>query len=255
MRPKKQNLDYFSHDRDMRNDPKIRALRTKYGLKGYALYNMLLEYLSDSDLLLIEINDLNYELMAGDFGVDPEEIRSEIEYCVNIGLFRREENLLWCPSLDDRSTPVFAKRTYDLVSLRREKYSKRWVSASETIQSKVKENNKEKDEYDLPEKFLEQCNDGKNSVVIKNIIEYLNQKTNKNYSTKSEKTKKFIKTRLNEGFNEEDFQKVIDNKCFHWLNDPKWEKYLRPETLFSTKFESYLNEKPKYKNVYGDVVL
>ena len=62
------------------------------------------------------------------------------------------------------------------------------------------------------------------------------------------KTKKFINARINEGYKETDFYKVIDVKCSKWLNDPKMNEYLRPETLFGTKFESYLNEKPLLEN-------
>jgi hypothetical protein len=46
---------------------------------------------------------------------------------------------------------------------------------------------------------------------------------------------------MNEGFTVGDFKKVIDNKTAEWL-DTKMEQYLRPETLFGTKFESYLNQ-------------
>ena len=76
------------------------------------------------------------------------------------------------------------------------------------------------------------------------IVEYLNKKANKNYKHNSDKTRRFIDARLNEGFTLEDFKKVIDNKCRSWLNDERMNQYLRPETLFGTKFESYLNEKP-----------
>lgn len=76
------------------------------------------------------------------------------------------------------------------------------------------------------------------------IVEYLNKKANKNYKHNSDKTRRFIDARLNEGFTLEDFKKVIDNKCRSWLNDERMNQYLRPETLFGTKFESYLNETP-----------
>lgn len=76
------------------------------------------------------------------------------------------------------------------------------------------------------------------------IVEYLNEKTGKNYKHNSDKTRRFIDARLNEGFTFEDFKKVIDNKCQSWLNDERMNQYLRPETLFGTKFESYLNEIP-----------
>ena len=39
-----------------------------------------------------------------------------------------------------------------------------------------------------------------------------------------------------------DFEKVIDAKYREWHGSAKMAKYLRPETLFGTKFDSYLNE-------------
>lgn len=72
---------------------------------------------------------------------------------------------------------------------------------------------------------------------IKEILDYLNNKTGKQY-----KVAKGLQSRFDEGYTVEDAKKVIDNKVSHWLNDPEMKKYLRPETLFSTKFDSYLNE-------------
>ena len=80
-------------------------------------------------------------------------------------------------------------------------------------------------------------------IPYKEIIDYLNQKTNFNYRATSEKTRKNIKARFKEGFTEADFKYVIDKKCDEWLNDKKMFQYLRPSTLFGTKFEFYLNQK------------
>lgn len=85
-----------------------------------------------------------------------------------------------------------------------------------------------------------------NQVYI-DIIDYLNNKTNSNYRYTGQKTKELIKARLNEGFVLEDFKQVIDNKVNSWGNDAKMVMFLRPETLFSNKFESYLNEKVAFK--------
>ena len=76
------------------------------------------------------------------------------------------------------------------------------------------------------------------------IITYLNQKKNSSYKPGTRKTKELITARWNEGYSLEDFNRVIDLKTEEWLHDPSWNKYLRPETLFGTKFESYLNQKP-----------
>ena len=83
----------------------------------------------------------------------------------------------------------------------------------------------------------------KNKIPYVDIIDYLNTKTDSKYKSSTKKTKDLIKARYNEGFTLEDFKQVIDNKTAEWLNDPNMNKYLRPETLFGNKFESYLNQK------------
>ena len=80
----------------------------------------------------------------------------------------------------------------------------------------------------------------------KDIVAYLNQKADKEFKHTTKKTQSFINARLEEGFTVDDFKKVIDIKCSEWKNSDM-NKYLRPETLFSTKFESYLNQDISYK--------
>ncbi|HOI95592.1 MAG TPA: conserved phage C-terminal domain-containing protein [Syntrophobacter fumaroxidans] len=74
------------------------------------------------------------------------------------------------------------------------------------------------------------------------IIAYFNAKTGKRYRANTQATKRHIKARWSEGWRIEDFKRVIDVKCEKWATDPKMIDFLRPETLFGTKFESYLNE-------------
>ena len=80
-------------------------------------------------------------------------------------------------------------------------------------------------------------------IIYCAVVDYLNQQTGKHFKT-SDKNKALIDARLNDGFTLEDFKKVIDIKTAQWLNNPDMNGYLRPITLFSTKFESYLNETP-----------
>ena len=75
------------------------------------------------------------------------------------------------------------------------------------------------------------------------IVSFLNEMCGTSYRASSKKTKDLIHARLNEGFTVEDFRTVIYRKGKQWMNDPKMCKFLRPETLFSNKFEGYLNEK------------
>lgn len=78
----------------------------------------------------------------------------------------------------------------------------------------------------------------------KHIIDYLNKRTGKKYSVKTKKTAQLVHKLLDNGFTVEDFERVIDIKCKQWLNNEKMNQYLRPRTLFSEKFEDYLNEAP-----------
>lgn len=80
------------------------------------------------------------------------------------------------------------------------------------------------------------------STAAHEIVDYLNSKIGTHYRATTRKTQSLIKARMNEGFTVDDFKKVIDNKSAEWGKDSKMSKYLRPETLFGTKFESYLNQ-------------
>ena len=81
-----------------------------------------------------------------------------------------------------------------------------------------------------------------NINIYSEIIEYLNSKANTKYRVNNKKTRASINARITEGFAIDDFKKVIDIKSAEWLNT-NMQQYLRPETLFGTKFEGYLNQK------------
>lgn len=81
------------------------------------------------------------------------------------------------------------------------------------------------------------------SQIRKEVVDYLNQKLGTKYKPNASKNKTVINARLNEGYKLDDFKQVIDNKYSDWANDAKMVKYLRPETLFGSKFDGYLNEK------------
>lgn len=99
-------------------------------------------------------------------------------------------------------------------------------------------------------------NDSKETVEdipYAEIVEYLNSKAETKYRATAESTRSKIKARWNEGFKLNDFKKVIDNKVLDWKGNftkdgVPLSNFLRPETLFGTKFESYLNQKINAEN-------
>lgn len=115
-----------------------------------------------------------------------------------------------------------------------------------TIDENVKDNN-----ISINKISINNINIGKAS---KEIIDYLNEKLQTKYKSTTPNTQKLIKARINEGSTIEDFKTVIDNKYNDWYNNEKMNKYLRPETLFGTKFENYLNQKTKHRDTEEEIL-
>lgn len=85
----KNNAQWFTHDFDMRNDVKIKALRRKFGNNGYAVWCYLLESLTDTDFFELDFSDIDIELLAADYDVTPEELKDIAEYCCRIKLLQK----------------------------------------------------------------------------------------------------------------------------------------------------------------------
>jgi uncharacterized phage protein (TIGR02220 family) len=84
------------------------------------------------------------------------------------------------------------------------------------------------------------------------VVPYLNEMAGSAFRSDTKSTKRIIGARVKEGYGWKDFQAVIDSKVEAWGKDPKMCEFIRPSTLFGTKFEEYLNasrrasaEKPK----------
>ena len=102
--------------------------------------------------------------------------------------------------------------------------------------------------YRVFEKMADTCK--KASVEeCERIIAYLNSRLRTRY-TLTDSTRAKIDARFAEGHTVEDFITVIDTKATEWLGSDS-AKYLRPETLFGSKFEGYLNQKAVERTAAG----
>lgn len=158
-RPIKNYCDYFPHDRDMRNHRKIKAVRTKFGIEGYAIWSMLLEYLTGIDGNVFEYSEPEFELIGGDFGVSVETIRSVVDYCIKLELLFLKDGFVNSESLDERLKPVYIKRGVSKSNSQKQKRKdgkfannntvNNGVTATEIPQSKVNEIKEDKKEDNL----------------------------------------------------------------------------------------------------------
>ncbi len=133
----------------MRNDRRIKAIRSRMGAAGYGLLMMVMEVLTDADHTQLSTDELELELLAGDLGVSVTEIDSLIQIAEKVGFFARsEEGFLTCPDLSKALEPVFEKRNRARNAASTPKLevpaTVNGVSVTETTQSKVKESKGEK---------------------------------------------------------------------------------------------------------------
>ncbi len=140
----------------------------------------------------------------------------------------------------DKNIPceVYKYTPRDIKNISDEIYTKNTIK-----KTYIKKNIDSSDSSDLIKNFYNEKKDKKeeSKKQIKEIVNYLNSKANKKFRFTNANTIKLIKARLNESYVIDDFKKIIDIKTKEWLNS-NFEKYLRPITLFGSKFESYLNE-------------
>lgn len=83
---------------------------------------------------------------------------------------------------------------------------------------------------------------------VAEVVQALNDETGSHYRPNSKATMRHILVRLREGFTVDDCKEVVRKKSEEWVGTDM-AKYLRPETLFGSKFEGYLNapEDPRAK--------
>jgi hypothetical protein len=176
-RPTKQNVDYFSHDCDMRNDVKIKALRRKFKHLGYSIYIITLELLGDTEYFQMKWDEMNIELLASEYDCDTDKLNEIINYCIQLDLFQLTYGYLHCENFTKRLEETVLSRRKDycsnnspIMKLRLLNDNNNEVNVDNNTQSKVKESkvkesigedsilNKIEEEAELEEYYKEAYN-------------------------------------------------------------------------------------------------
>lgn len=76
-------------------------------------------------------------------------------------------------------------------------------------------------------------------IPYEDVVALLNAAAGTAFRASSRKTRALIRARWAEGYRLDDFEAVVRAKCGEWAGDERMRRYLRPETLFGTKFEGY----------------
>ena len=161
-RPKNNSAEYFSHDADMRNDVKVKALRRRFSHTGYAVWNYILETLTDSENFELDFREVNRELLAADYELSVEELTEIVEYACRIDLLQLSEDgtVLFSAAHKRRFAQLLERRS-KLSQAGKKGMASRWNNANEDItpnkevitqdskekETKVKESKGKKIEY------------------------------------------------------------------------------------------------------------
>lgn len=175
------------------------------------------------------------QMLAAEFGYDSYLIELALGTFAKLNMIQLEDHIIKIAGWEEHQNIDGLDRIREQTRKRVAKYreNQKQLPCNVTCNDTVTEGNAIEEEREEEEIDIN---------IYSSIINYLNKKANTRYRVNNKKTKTLIKARLNEGFTEDDFIKVINNKVKEWINTDM-EKYLRPETLFGTKFEGYLNQK------------
>ena len=253
----KVGLDYFALDVNFLSHIKIRKIMRACGLQSIPVLVQLLSNIYKYKGYYIEWNSDECFVIADDVGVAERAVLEIVEKSLQVGLFNSEMfekyKILTSERIQDQYFAAVSKRKsveYDarfaLISLKNVKnvinIDINRIDSTINSQSKVKESKVNKSSKNIVEKSRPhaETTSEQTNATCQEIIDYLNEKAQTRYKATTAKTRSLINARLSEGFVVGDFKTVIDKKCAEWKGT-EFEKFLRPETLFGTKFEGYLN--------------
>jgi len=86
----KVGIDYFSHDVDMLQDKKIKIIKAKHGLLGYAIFLRLLEEVYRENGYYLQIDEDFNILFSDDNNVEYDVYILVLNDCIEKGLFNKE---------------------------------------------------------------------------------------------------------------------------------------------------------------------
>ena len=130
-----KDVYYFSHDCNARNDEKILAMRSVYGLEGYAMYFMIVEVLREQNDYKLKITKYIWNTLAMQMNTDASKVQKFVDDCVSeFQLFEVSDNFLYSKSLIKRMG-LFK----EISEIRSKAAKKRWENAND-MQNECKSN-------------------------------------------------------------------------------------------------------------------
>lgn len=208
---------YFSHDANARHDPKILALRSEYGVKGYGIYWIIIEMLREQEGYKLPLkkyifNAIAMQVQCKDFAKDDAKVF--VENCINeYELFAADEGFFWSNSLLKRMD-----KKQDLSEKRRAAAKARWDKSSDSNDSekKDKQNNANAMQVDANAKQADARKGKEKKEKESKEKENINNKDDEAAPLSEKDVFKFYAENLQIGLAESPFN--LDS-ISHWIKD------------------------------------
>ena len=213
----KNNIEYYRHHAQSDTHPKFKMLRNEYGWAGEGKFWALNNRIALAEGCILDITKkYNKASIANDLDFSVSELDTFIQFLIDECelLFETEAGFLTTDQVQENFCKVSKSRN--------------WHKSN--YESRKKETNITVPIFETPIQEFEP-----NIQVVEKIQSKVKE-------SKVKKTKDLIGFRMKEGFKVVDFITVNEKKCKQWKDIPDFCSYLRPETLYSNKFEGYLNQ-------------
>ena len=144
-RANKIDTKAFTHGANFRNDIRVKAIRRKFGFKGYSVLCFLMEIISDSENYCIEYNATNKDLLAADFDISTNELEDLILYFTQINILNLTfDNKLYSKEIsetEEEKERKYSEMLENKARAGRIGMGKRWNKEKENVKNINTQNN------------------------------------------------------------------------------------------------------------------
>jgi uncharacterized phage protein (TIGR02220 family) len=241
----KETAEYFPFV--VKEGRTLYALKKKYGLAGIGFFTQIMRLLCMTPGHYYSyLADYDKDRLNEFVGMAETEVKTWLALMVETGKLDRElwetRNVIYSQDLADSLGELYRRRSTECPT--QEAVMAETASNCRHIDGNFTEidiqtrGEKSREEERREEELVGPEADHL-STTSRHVLDYLNQQTGKSFRY-SDTSLRPIRARLREGFTLDDCRDVIDAKVREWAGDKKMQEYLRPQTVFGTKFESYL---------------
>jgi len=246
-RLKKNKVDYFPHY--CKHGKTLYILENQYGNDGYAFWFKTLEILGDTVGHHFDCSDIvSWQYLLATTRVKDETARAILKLLADLGAIDKEIwdrfSVIWSANFVNNISEAYRRRESGLLG-------KNDIIAIYDGRNEINVNKKSKNDDKKRESKVYKRKEYINANMHTEIVCDFNEVTSSRYKTNpvTKDIAELINARISEGFTVDDFKRVHRQKFESWGNDPKMRKYLRPHTLYTAKFQAYLNEVPASQQV------